>query len=114
VNICTHSEKPVKHWPKKITAAPHITGPQTSLRGPGSSAPAPSARPRLISDEGCWACYLAKNPEHDIATAQNKILHSLERLEMRRPLEMIESATAREQARRVRGWFREVFCRRPS
>jgi len=68
----------------------------------------------LINDEGCWACYLAKNPDHDIATAQNKILHSLERLEMRRPLEMIESATAREQARRVRGWFREVFCRRPS
>jgi hypothetical protein len=39
-----------------------------------------------------------------------KVLFALERLELQRPLDTIFDSTARDQAARLRSWYREVFC----
>lgn len=68
----------------------------------------------IASVDECWALYLQKNPGQDAAVAADKILHSIEGVEMRRPLDSIASDAGRRDAAAVRTWYREIFCRRPS
>ncbi|MEI6256990.1 MAG: hypothetical protein WCQ77_10140, partial [Planctomycetota bacterium] len=64
----------------------------------------------LISVETCWRLYGLKQPDQDAAVAADKVLFTIERLELQRPLTMIHDASAREEAGPLRQWYRQVFC----
>ncbi|NDC53129.1 MAG: hypothetical protein EBZ74_02280 [Planctomycetia bacterium] len=65
----------------------------------------------ILSAAECWQLYCQKNPGHDVQTAADKVLHCVERLEMQRPLDTIESQDERLQAAAVRAWYRDIFCK---
>jgi hypothetical protein len=65
----------------------------------------------LISADECWSLYTRKNPDQNRSVGADKVLFSLERLELQRPLEAISDASSRQRAARLRAWYREVFCR---
>lgn len=71
-------------------------------------------RSGLVSVDECWGLYREKHPEKTVADGAAKVLHSVERLDMQRPLDTIQSETDRRSADAVRKWFREVFCRHSS
>lgn len=68
----------------------------------------------LVTAAECWALYAAKNPGCDPRDAANKVLQTVERLEMQRPLRTIDPVESRREAEAVRGWYRDVFCRHPT
>jgi len=63
----------------------------------------------LLSAADCRELWTRKNPGQTINAAGQKILFHLSALELRRPLESIESPVEREQARLTREWFRHEF-----
>jgi hypothetical protein len=69
-------------------------------------------RTGLVSAADCWDAYRAKHPSQDPGAAAGKILHAVERLEMRRPLATIEPEEAQRAAGETRRWYREVFCQK--
>lgn len=64
----------------------------------------------LVSVNDCWALYRLKHPAQDAAVAADKVLFAIERLDLQRPLATIADTTVREQAGRLRTWYRDVFC----
>jgi hypothetical protein len=67
-----------------------------------------------VSVEQCWDWWSRKNPGIDLRQARAQALHHLEALEQRRPLESIENARARENARRTREWIRRTLLGVPA
>jgi len=65
----------------------------------------------LMTVEDCWRLYARKNPDQKPSVGADKVLFSLERLELQRPLDTIPDPTDRQQAARLRAWYREAFCR---
>lgn len=65
----------------------------------------------LVSAAQCWELYEQKNPGRAARDAAAKVLHSLERLEIQRPLNSILDEEQRREAAAVRRWYRDVFCR---
>lgn len=68
----------------------------------------------LMTVDECWTVYRAKNPSRSARDAAAKVLHSIERLEMQRPLDTIATEAQRREAEAVRSWYRTVFCPHPS
>ena len=67
----------------------------------------------LMSVDDCWTLYREKNPSCAERDAAAKVLYAVERLEMQRPLDTIESAAQRQEAEALRRWYRTVFCPHP-
>lgn len=65
----------------------------------------------LAEVDECWQAWAQKNPASNAMDARLRVLHHLEQLESRRPLEIISSAEERERAREVRSWMRTSLCR---
>jgi hypothetical protein len=65
---------------------------------------------RTSHDIAAWWSDRADPVVEDVIRQVNLLLH-LAGLESRRPVERIADPAAREQARRVRQWFRDVFVR---
>jgi hypothetical protein len=65
----------------------------------------------LLTPARCWELWQAKNPGGAIEAARQNLLLHLAGLEARRPLERIPDHAARERARTVRQWFKDVFLR---
>lgn len=63
----------------------------------------------LLSAADCWQLWTRKNPGQSIDAARQKVLFHLSALELRRPLESIESPAERDRARLTREWFRHEF-----
>jgi hypothetical protein len=63
----------------------------------------------LLTIEGCWSLWGRKNVEQTVESAKQKVLVHLTALEMRRPLESIDSVPERERARTTREWFKGEF-----
>lgn len=63
----------------------------------------------LLTPGRCWELWQAKNPGGSVEAARRNLLLHLSALDARRPLETIVDTSARDRARQVRGWFREVF-----
>jgi hypothetical protein len=66
---------------------------------------------RLLTSARCWDLWQAKNPGESVDAARRNVLLHLTGLESRRPLEAIPDPAARERAREVRDWFKDVFTR---
>ena len=66
----------------------------------------------LVSVDECWSLYVEKHPAAATREAGAKVRHSLERLEMQRPLDTITDDAQRAAAEALRRWFRDVFCSR--
>lgn len=64
----------------------------------------------LVSVDDCWDLWRRKNPGLTIDEGKVRILHHLETLSARRPLESIPDASSRESARVVRQWIRSSLC----
>ncbi|MFM9058275.1 MAG: nucleotidyl transferase AbiEii/AbiGii toxin family protein [Planctomycetaceae bacterium] len=64
----------------------------------------------VMSMPECWASFMEKNPGVTVDEAKRKIIARLAMIETTRPLETIAPDAAREQATRVRDWFRRVFA----
>jgi hypothetical protein len=64
----------------------------------------------FVSPEKCWHLYTRKNPSQTTSMGAVKVLFAVERLELQRPLDTISDAILRDQAARLRSWYREVFC----
>jgi len=67
----------------------------------------------LMSVDDCWTLYREKNPSCAERDAAAKVLYAVERLEMQRPLDTIESTAQRQEAEALRRWYRTVFCPHP-
>ncbi|MBI4266732.1 MAG: nucleotidyl transferase AbiEii/AbiGii toxin family protein [Acidobacteria bacterium] len=65
----------------------------------------------LVTVSRCWELWQMKNPGASIEAARRNVLLHLGGLEARRPLQTIADSTAREDARRVRQWFRDEFTK---
>jgi len=63
----------------------------------------------LLTPRRCWELWEAKNPGGSTEAARQNLLLHLAGLDARRPLESIPDLPARERARRVRQWFKDVF-----
>lgn len=63
----------------------------------------------LARPEDCWSTWVAKNPGLDVAAARLRVIHHLETLEGRRPLESVPP-NEREKARLLREWVRKTLC----
>lgn len=68
----------------------------------------------LTGVDECWELYREKNPATSAQHAAAKVLHTVERLEMQRPLHTIDQEQRRHEAEVVRRWYRTVFCPHPS
>ncbi len=66
----------------------------------------------LLTPARCWDLWRAKNPGGSSDAARQNVLLHLAGLDSRRPIESIADPTAREQARDLRQWFRDVFVQR--
>ena len=64
----------------------------------------------FVSVKACWSLYSLKNPGQTSAAGAAKVLFAVERLELQRPLDTISDIALRDQAARLRSWYREVFC----
>ncbi|MGH8295787.1 MAG: nucleotidyl transferase AbiEii/AbiGii toxin family protein [Steroidobacteraceae bacterium] len=67
------------------------------------------ARGILEVDE-CWQLWAEKNADSDPQEGRDKVLFHVQRLELQRPLEKIQSSEDRTRAAAVRRWFKESFC----
>jgi len=67
----------------------------------------------LVTVDECWALWSLKNAGGDASAARANVLRHLEALELRRPLDAITDAGARDAARRTRGWVREALLALP-
>lgn len=65
----------------------------------------------LASESDCWDAWSQKNPGLTVEEGRIRVLHHLEVLASRRPLESIPGAGEREAARTVREWIRGALCR---
>ena len=69
----------------------------------------------LLSMDECWSLWAQRQKlsgnDADTSRARLAIETHLERISLHRPLEKIADKKQREQARRVREWFSEVFLR---
>ncbi|HZL94503.1 MAG TPA: nucleotidyl transferase AbiEii/AbiGii toxin family protein [Vicinamibacterales bacterium] len=65
----------------------------------------------LLTPERCWELWEAKNPGGAPEAAKRNVLLHLAGLESRRPLDSVSDPSAREEARRIRQWFKDVFVR---
>jgi len=65
----------------------------------------------LLTPARCWELWQAKNPGAAIEAARQNLLLHLAGLDARRPVESIADPAARERARTVRQWFKDVFLR---
>jgi hypothetical protein len=65
----------------------------------------------LFTPTHCWELWQAKNSGQSIDAARRNVLLPLTGLESRRPLDAITDPAARERAREVRDWFKDVFTR---
>ena len=67
----------------------------------------------LCTPETCWELWRLRQTQAgsdaDFHRAYLAVLTHLERIILQRPLEKITDAAARQQAARLRRWFREVF-----
>ena len=63
------------------------------------------------SPQSSWDLWCQKNPGKNVDGARLQVLHHLEAIEARRPLEGIEDTEQRERAKALRDWVREVFCK---
>jgi hypothetical protein len=64
---------------------------------------------RVASVEQCWHWWREKNPSADPTQAKVQVLHHLEALEQRRPIEAIADSEERARARAMREWIRNVL-----
>jgi hypothetical protein len=68
----------------------------------------------LAAASDCWDLWAQKNPGHGRDEGRLRVLHHLELLETRRPLESIVDAGERRSAHAVRRWVRGSLCGRPA
>jgi hypothetical protein len=68
-------------------------------------------RARLTTAVDCWRLWSRKNPGQPTSPAKQKVLHHLQALETRRPLESITDPAEQRRASELREWFRREFLR---
>lgn len=66
----------------------------------------------LLTPQRCWELWQARNPGGSTEAARQNVILHLAGLDARRPIETIADPAARERARRVREWFKDVFVKR--
>jgi hypothetical protein len=64
----------------------------------------------ILTIAECWQLWADKNTERDPQDGCRKVLFHVERLELQRPLEKIQSPVERVSAAALRKWFKERFC----
>jgi hypothetical protein len=65
----------------------------------------------LADPATCWSLWSRKNPGRSVREAQLRVLHLLQLIEARRPLDSIADRNDRAAAQVLRDWVRESFCK---
>jgi hypothetical protein len=65
----------------------------------------------LATPATCWSLWSLKNPGRSVREARLRVLHLLQLIEARRPLDSIADPNDRAAARLLRTWVREAFCK---
>jgi hypothetical protein len=63
-----------------------------------------------ITPEDRWSLWQQKNAGQEVSEAKSRVLHHLEQITARRPLESVADPAERQHAERLRAWVHRELC----